>query len=126
MPGGDRKGPNGEGPMTGRRMGFCAGYDMPGYMSGPMGRGGMGYGRGGFGRRRGGFRGRGFARGWGQGYYPAGLPGWAPYNEPYGPQVPGDFDPKEEKAMLEQHIESLERTLKELEKRMKKLEGSEG
>ena len=126
MPGGDRRGPMGLGPMTGRGMGYCAGYDMPGYMNRPMGSGGMGYGRGGFGRGRGGFGGRGFARGWGYGYYSPGVPGWAPnYDQPYGPRVPVEFDPKEEKAMLEQHIESLERTLKEFEKRMKELEGSE-
>ena len=32
MPGGDRTGPLGEGPLTGRRMGFCAGEDQAGYM----------------------------------------------------------------------------------------------
>ena len=30
MPGGDRKGPMGEGPMTGRGLGLCAGNDTPG------------------------------------------------------------------------------------------------
>lgn len=58
MPGGDRKGPDGRGPMTGRGLGYCAGYDHPGYVADalPYGRG---YGRGGgrgFGRGRG-FRG---------------------------------------------------------------------
>lgn len=50
MPGRDRTGPQGTGPMTGKRLGFCAGNEAPGY----------GFG-GGFGRgaRRGGF-GRGF------------------------------------------------------------------
>ena len=47
MPGGDRTGPAGMGPMTGRAAGFCAGYGMPGYMN-AGGRGlGMGFGRGG-------------------------------------------------------------------------------
>ena len=31
MPGGDRTGPRGFGPMTGRRAGYCAGYDRPGF-----------------------------------------------------------------------------------------------
>ncbi|MBN1664285.1 MAG: DUF5320 domain-containing protein [Deltaproteobacteria bacterium] len=31
MPGGDRTGPAGMGPMTGRAAGFCAGYPTPGY-----------------------------------------------------------------------------------------------
>ena len=43
MPWGDRRGPDGFGPMTGRRMGYCAGYDRPGYANQGYGRG-MGYG----------------------------------------------------------------------------------
>ena len=31
MPGGDRTGPTRMGPMTGRRMGHCTGYDHPDY-----------------------------------------------------------------------------------------------
>ncbi|HKM30839.1 MAG: DUF5320 domain-containing protein [Bacteroidales bacterium] len=30
MPRGDKTGPMGQGPMTGRRTGFCTGYDTPG------------------------------------------------------------------------------------------------
>lgn len=63
MPRGDGTGPAGLGPMTGRRMGYCAGYGMPGYAHGGWGRG---FGRGG---------GRG--RGWRHWYYATGLPGWA-------------------------------------------------
>ncbi len=57
MPGFDRTGPAGAGPMTGRQLGRCTGYagDVPG-------RGYRGMGRG-FGR---GFRG-GFGRGYGRG-----------------------------------------------------------
>ncbi|AAB91281.1 DUF5320 domain-containing protein [Archaeoglobus fulgidus] len=33
MPGGDRTGPWGQGPRTGRRAGFCSGYRMPGFMN---------------------------------------------------------------------------------------------
>lgn len=29
MPGGDRTGPLGRGPMTGRGAGYCSGFDMP-------------------------------------------------------------------------------------------------
>lgn len=66
MPGGDKKGPMGEGPMTGRGQGLCAGNDTPGSVtdinqSRGLGRGmGRGMGRG-FGR---GFR-QGQSRGWG-------------------------------------------------------------
>jgi len=88
MPGGDRTGPMGWGPMTGRAAGYCAGYPVPGYLNPIPGRGWFGVGRGGFprggGRGRtfgGGFgfgRGRGRGRGrWGFGY---GL-GW---EVPYG------------------------------------------
>ena len=46
MPGGNRTGPAGMGPMTGRAAGYCAGYPVPGYMN-PYGGGlGMGYGYG--------------------------------------------------------------------------------
>ncbi len=34
MPRGDRTGPDDAGLMTGRRMGYCAGYDEPGYTTG--------------------------------------------------------------------------------------------
>jgi hypothetical protein len=69
MPGGDRTGPVGMGPMTGRAAGFCAGYGMPGYMN-PVG------GRGFFGRGRG-FGGRGGGRGRRHWFWATGLPGWA-------------------------------------------------
>jgi len=41
MPGGDRTGPLGAGPMTGRAAGYCAVYPVPGYANPPRG-----YGRG--------------------------------------------------------------------------------
>ena len=57
MPRGDRTGPMGAGPMTGRAAGVCAGNAAPGYANVGGGRGrGMGFGSGG------GF-GRGFGRG---------------------------------------------------------------
>lgn len=31
MPRGDGTGPNGQGPQTGRGLGFCSGYQNPGY-----------------------------------------------------------------------------------------------
>ena len=31
MPRGDGTGPNGKGPRTGRGLGYCAGYEHPGY-----------------------------------------------------------------------------------------------
>ena len=61
MPGGDRTGPAGMGPMTGRAAGYCAGYPIPG-----CGFGGFGA----FGRGRGGGRGRRNR------FYATGLTGW--------------------------------------------------
>lgn len=56
MPGGDGTGPLGQGSRTGRVMGYCVGYPIPGFMNPGFGRGfrrfgGRGFGRG-FGWRR--------------------------------------------------------------------------
>lgn len=58
MPQGDRTGPMGQGPRTGKSFGLCSGYDTPGFTKGF---GGQGRGLG-FGQNRG--RGRGFGRGY--------------------------------------------------------------
>lgn len=55
MPRGDRTGPIGAGPLTGRRAGYCAGYDTPGYTNPVYGEW-SGFGSGWWG---GGFRGAG-------------------------------------------------------------------
>jgi len=68
MPRGDRTGPMGAGPMTGRGAGWCVGHDRPGFAN-PAPRLGLGLGH-----RRGG---RGGGRGWRNMYYATGLPGWA-------------------------------------------------
>ena len=82
MPRGDRTGPQGAGPMTGRGAGICAGYGVPGYMNSSFGRG---FGRG----RRGGYGfGMGGGRGWRNQYYATGMSGWARgYDGPYAPPV---------------------------------------
>jgi len=61
MPRGDRTGPMGMGPMTGRGAGFCGGFNAPGFMNAVPGIGSMG-----FGRRRG--RGFGMGMGWRHGW----------------------------------------------------------
>ena len=64
MPWGDRTGPLGLGPMTGRGLGYCAGLNTPGFVKGPGFGWGRAWGRGfGWGRGWRWFRGRG--RGWG-------------------------------------------------------------
>lgn len=90
MPGGDRTGPQGNGPMTGWGSGYCS--RGPG--GGPVGAGGGvsrgGFGAGGFGAgRSAGWRfamgagrlfGRCFTGGWGHGrrnrFLATGVPGW--------------------------------------------------
>jgi hypothetical protein len=82
MPRGNKRGPDGEGPMTGRALGYCAGNEQPGFTADavPQGAGrglrngaglGPGFGRG-FDRGRG-MNGRFFlaARGRGAYYAPA-------------------------------------------------------
>jgi len=68
MPGGDRMGPQGGGPKTGRGLGYCADNDQPGYAAPQSGR------RTGFGFRRG-RRGRGRGSGEGQGQGPGRMGG---------------------------------------------------
>lgn len=78
MPLGDRTGPGGLGSMTGRGMGYCAGFPNPGFMN-------PGYGFG-----RGGWFGRGFGRGrgWGRGGFLPFLGYPYPWMMPYGYPFP--------------------------------------
>lgn len=69
MPRGDRTGPMGMGSMTGRRVGFCAGFAAPGYMNSVPG------------YEIGSGRGCGFRRM----FYRTGMPGWARYGHPVSP-----------------------------------------
>ncbi|MFH1570977.1 MAG: DUF5320 domain-containing protein, partial [Gemmatimonadota bacterium] len=59
MPRGDGTGPWGQGPMTGRSLGYCAGYEQPGYAAPGPGHGWARGGGGGYGRGRGWGRGGG-------------------------------------------------------------------
>ena len=114
MPGGDRTGPMGAGPRTGRAAGFCAGYDMPGYMNQ------YGWCGGGWGRGREGGRGGGRGRGWGRtrGRGMGWRGGWGAWDEPYPAAPP----PVDELEMLNQQYQHLEATLKGIKERMDQLE----
>jgi hypothetical protein len=111
MPRGDRTGPFGEGPKTGRQMGYCTGHDSPGFVNvrsawarGP----GRGFGRGfgwGFGRGTGGGFGRGFRAGPGYGY--------GRFYEEI-PEI-------SEKTLIENEIRILKDQLASLEDRLSKL-----
>ncbi|HEY79238.1 MAG TPA: DUF5320 domain-containing protein [Dehalococcoidia bacterium] len=60
MPFGDRTGPRGTGPMTGRGAGYCASFGPPGFANQIPGRRWFGFGW----RRWGHVRGHGFGRRW--------------------------------------------------------------
>ncbi|MBS3773031.1 MAG: DUF5320 domain-containing protein [Candidatus Thermoplasmatota archaeon] len=120
MPAGDKTGPEGRGPRTGRGLGYCAGYDTPGFTKGAP-RGGGGYGRG-----------RGYGRGFGRGrrwrYHPP-----MPYPEPYyhpgyqpAPYYPPEgTEPAEqtetERTYLQDAIRHLEEELTVLRERIDQL-----
>ncbi len=119
MPRGDRTGPWGAGPMTGRGMGYCAGYDAPGYVDG--GFGGRWFGRGGRG-----FWGRGaWGGGYGRryGYYATGLPRWARFGGYWGPEgYPPAPTAAERAEMLKAHLEGLRNELAAVEEELAGLE----
>lgn len=104
MPAGDRTGPMGMGPMTGRGAGYCGGYGMPGYANPMPGRGlGMGWGR------PGGWFGWGRGRGWRHWYHATGLPGWARFGYAPGWEAPpaGVYGPYAAPPTREQETEFL-------------------
>ncbi len=133
MPGGDRTGPMGYGPMTGRGAGLCAGYNVPGFANALPGRGGfgrgwgMGRGGGGWGRRN-----------W---FYATGLTGWqraayggyppygsfAPYTTPsagqYYPSYAPALSKEDQLNELKYQAEYLEDALEGVKKRMEEIEG---
>lgn len=103
MPRGDRTGPNGAGAMSGRRMGFCVGKNIPGFQSNESnfrGQGGYGF------RHRSGqggnqsFTGYGFR--YGKGLFPS--------------------EPVNKKSILEEQLKNLKDQLNELENQFKNLD----
>ena len=98
MPLGDRTGPSGAGPMTGRGAGTCAGYNTPGYITG-----GGGFGRG-MGRGMG--MGRGFGRGFG---FPAPIPAQTPVTPVAQANQADTINAlKTQMDLIQQQIEALE------------------
>jgi hypothetical protein len=109
--------------MTGRRAGYCADYDVPGYANPVPGRGsggawGRGWGRGparpwGYGRGGGG-------RGWRHRFYATGRSGWRRYA--YSPEPAWDVPPpltaEQELAGLRQEAEWLKSQLDAISQRI--------
>ena len=107
------------GPMTGRGMGYCTGYDTPGFAN-PAG---AGFGRGmarGWGRApMGGGRGMAWGRGrgsWG-GYGSWGTP--PAYSPAFSPYIAED-----EKTYLETEMENLKIHMETIQKRLEQLDVS--
>ncbi len=117
MPGGDRTGPMGMGPMTGRAGGYCAGYPVPGYMNSIPGYGGFGFGRG-LGR------GRGWGRGFGRGRSFRGAAYPYAYENPY-PAAPYGLSgptPQQEVGSLQEEAKFMQAELNAINSRIKELE----
>jgi len=96
---GDRTGPLGEGPKTGRGMGYCAGNEHPGYMN-MHPNWGVGFGR----RIRGGY-GAGFG-----------------FRQGYRNVYTGNMADVSEKTLIENEIRILKDQLSALEDRLSNTE----
>ena len=101
MPRGDRRGPDGIGPMTGRGLGYCNRYNDPGYTK-QAPRGGMGFGRG-FGQGAG--YGRRFS--------------WRA-NAPYAPAAA--YEPQDELQALKNEAKQMKESLDAVSERIKEME----
>jgi hypothetical protein len=105
MPRGDRTGPYGGGPRTGRGAGYCAGYSTPGFAN-PSRVGWAGFGAG--------FQGGG--RGWRHWYYATGLPRWARPTYPFPTPEEEMAGLKEQADLLQNQLEALNARIAELSK----------
>ncbi len=104
MPRGDRTGPNGNGPMTGRRLGLCTGNDSPGFEMTP----------GGFSHRGGRAFGRGFGYGRGMGYRHGQQ--YGRYADEIVPEVSQETLLENEARILKDQLAAIEKQLSELKK----------
>lgn len=98
MPGGDRTGPMGAGPQTGRGLGYCSGNNQPGYENQAPAF------RGGFGRWN-----RGPGRGWRNRFFATGASGWV------------SPTPEQETTDLKTQVELLKTQLDAIQKRIEEL-----
>ncbi len=115
MPAGNGTGPMGMGPLSGRGMGYCAGFGVPGYAN----PGGVAFGRG---RGCGGGSGRGFGGG-GYGrrnvFMATGVPGWQRAGGAWA--QPG---PAAEAQVLEQRATALQNELEAVRGRLDTLKST--
>jgi len=104
MPQGDRTGPMGAGPRTGRGLGYCGGYEAPGFADPAFGPG------------RGWRRGRGGGFGWRHRFFATGQAGWG-YPR-YAPPTQEETLQalKSEADWLKGQMEAVNKRIEELEK----------
>ena len=114
MPRGDRTGPEGLGPKTGRSAGYCAGYGIPGYMNPTFS--GRDYAAGV------GFFSRG--RGWRHRYYATGIPGWnrETYGYPSLIKYPAQPSVEQEMELLQEQADFFQKQLSSIQKRISTLQ----
>jgi hypothetical protein len=115
MPGGDRTGPRGQGPMTGRGAGYCRGDPTPDFVNRGFGRG-RSWGGGG--------------RGWGhrRGHFGAGFSGWRRAGMGWpggGGPSPAVFSKETEIERLKQQAAGLAEALDQLNSGIRELEKAE-
>lgn len=117
MPAGDRTGPWGRGPMTGRGAGYCGGHDAPGCAQPGPGRA-RGFGRG---------WGRGHGRGYGRrcGWHDGPGAAWGPPPVWGYPRHAAPFTQEQEVADLKARAQWLTEQLEAIHQRLDELE-SEG
>ncbi|NOR15766.1 MAG: hypothetical protein GQ544_08685 [Candidatus Aminicenantes bacterium] len=106
MPRGNRTGPLGQGPRTGRAMGYCSGYPTPGFTQGGLG---MGFGRG---------------QAYRHGFAPGNRMGWGYNPWQYSPYSPAPSQ-EEELEVLKNQAEILAQQQNEIKQRITDLEKSE-
>jgi len=112
MPKGDKTGPMGMGPMTGRGAGYCKGNDSAGYYSA---NGGGLYGWSGCCGRRHGFR---------HWFKATGLPGWMRFKTVNSNGSTGDMK-EEEINLLKIQTEFFTKALEDVKVRLAKIETNE-
>lgn len=120
MPNGDKKGPMGDGPKTGRAMGYCSGSDSPGYMTRVPADESRNIGRG---ANRG--AGRGAGRRAGVGFCCRKTPGFGRVGGfAARGRSPGYFYPEPARAREESNIDALEGRIGSLKQELETLMNS--
>lgn len=115
MPKGDNTGPLGQGPATGRSLGFCSGYDSPGYAGNTENRMFRGFRRG---------MGSGLGIGYGRGM----SSGRSRFSGLFAPRFKSGFsrdsvmNKEDEIRWLKAQADALKRSQQTIEKRLSELE----